>query len=72
MPKGGKREGAGRPQGALNKITEEARAQAEQLGCKPLDVMLSMIKSESRRNTCNHCKTCRKHTRDGSWRTLVL
>jgi hypothetical protein len=46
MRNGGKRPRAGRPKGSENKITEEARAKAETMGVKPLDVMLDMIKSE--------------------------
>jgi CheY-like chemotaxis protein len=46
MAHGGKRVGSGRPQGAENKVTTEARIQAEALGIKPLEVMLEMIKTE--------------------------
>ena len=45
MLHGGKRDGSGRPQGAANKVTQEAREKAE-IGCKPLDVLLDMIKTE--------------------------
>jgi hypothetical protein len=46
MLHGGKRDGSGRPQGATNKVTQEAREKAESIGCKPLDVLLDMIKTE--------------------------
>jgi hypothetical protein len=46
MPRGGKRDNSGRPKGAVAKIDQEARDKAEQLGIKPLDVMLEMIKVE--------------------------
>ena len=46
MPRGGKREGSGRKQGAVAKIDQEARDKAVSMGVKPLDIMLAMIKAE--------------------------
>jgi hypothetical protein len=40
MPKGGRREGAGRPRGSRAKLTKEAVVKAEALGPTPLEVML--------------------------------
>lgn len=44
MPKGGKRPGAGRPKGARNRATEEARAMAEETGETPLSYMLRVMR----------------------------
>jgi hypothetical protein len=37
-----RQDSSGCPQGASNKITQEARGKAEAIGCKPLDVLLNM------------------------------
>ena len=47
MPKGGKRPGAGRPKGARNKATEEARAMAEESGETPLAYMLRVMRDDT-------------------------
>ena len=44
MARGGKREGAGRPKGARNKATEEARQQAAKEGETPLAYMLRVMR----------------------------
>ena len=43
MPKGGPREGAGRPRGSRGRRTREAFAKAEALGPTPLEVMLEAM-----------------------------
>jgi hypothetical protein len=43
MPKGGRREGAGRPRGSRGRRTKEAVAKAEALGPTPLEVMLEAM-----------------------------
>ena len=43
MPKGGRREGAGRPRGSRGKRTREAVAKAEALGPTPLEVLLESM-----------------------------
>jgi hypothetical protein len=48
MPVGGKREGAGRPKGAVNKKTAEKIEAIEASGLTPLDYMLSVLRDESR------------------------
>ena len=47
MARGGKREGAGRPTGAVNKVTAEKRAEVEASGLTPLDFMLRVLRDES-------------------------
>ena len=52
MPRGGKRTGAGRPKGAVNKATAEARAAVEESGQTPLQYMVSVMrdpKADARR-----------------------
>jgi hypothetical protein len=44
MPRGGKREGAGRKQGALTKKTREVAEQATAQGKTPLEVMLDNMR----------------------------
>ena len=44
MPRGGKREGAGRPRGAKNKATAEAVAAVKASGETPLDYMVSVMR----------------------------
>jgi hypothetical protein len=46
MSRGGKRQGAGRPQGAAAKLDVESREKAKREGVAPLDIMISMIKAE--------------------------
>src|SRR5437763_16875685 len=43
MPKGGSREGAGRPRGSRGRRTKEAVAKAETLGPTPLEVLLESM-----------------------------
>src|SRR3954454_21406421 len=43
MPKGGSREGAGRPRGSRGKRTAESVAKAEALGPTPLEVLLESM-----------------------------
>src|SRR3954452_6453792 len=43
MPKGGRREGAGRPRGSRARRTRESVAKAEALGPAPLDVLLESM-----------------------------
>jgi hypothetical protein len=47
MPRGGKREGAGRKSGVKNKITRELMARVEATGITPLDYMLSVLRDET-------------------------
>jgi hypothetical protein len=44
MPRGGKRTGAGRPKGAVNKATAEAKAAVEASGETPLDYMIRVMR----------------------------
>ena len=44
MPRGGKRAGAGRPKGAVNKATAEAKAAVEESGQTPLEYMISVMR----------------------------
>lgn len=44
MARGGKREGAGRPSGAVTKRTREVAEKAVSEGITPLDFMLSMLR----------------------------
>jgi hypothetical protein len=43
MPKGGRREGAGRPRGSRGKRTRESIARAELLGPTPREVLLESM-----------------------------
>ena len=43
MPKGGQREGAGRPRGSRGKRTQASIAQAETLGPTPLEILLESM-----------------------------
>ena len=43
MPKGGAREGAGRPRGRRGKRTQQSVAKADALGATPLDVLLESM-----------------------------
>ena len=45
--RGGKREGAGRPAGALNKRTEENISAMEASGLSPLDYLLQVMRDET-------------------------
>ena len=47
MPVGGKREGAGRKPGSLNRRSKEAAEQAKREGITPLDYMLKIMRDES-------------------------
>jgi hypothetical protein len=44
--RGGKREGAGRPAGAVNKVTAERQAEVAASGLTPLEYMLSVMRNE--------------------------
>ena len=44
MPRGGKRTGAGRPRGAVNKATAEAKAAVEASGETPLEYMIRVMR----------------------------
>lgn len=46
MARGGKREGAGRPAGAVTKRTREAAEKASADGLTPLSYMLSILRDE--------------------------
>lgn len=48
MATGGKRAGAGRPKGAINKATAQKRAQIEASGLTPLDYMLQILRDEEK------------------------
>lgn len=76
--RGGKRRGAGRPKGAINKATEEARHMAALTGELPLEYMLRIMrdpKADTKRRDamaiaasrfCHHTLTAVEHTgRDG-------
>lgn len=47
MNRGGKREGAGRPKGAVNKATASRQAEIAASGLTPLDFMLNRMRDES-------------------------
>lgn len=47
MARGGKREGAGRPAGAIAKKTKELVEKIEASGLTPLDYMLNILRDES-------------------------
>jgi hypothetical protein len=47
MPRGGKREGAGRPSGAQNVKTVEQVEAVKASGLTPLDYMLSVLRNEA-------------------------
>lgn len=46
MPRGGKREGAGRKAGQSTKLNEEARKKALASGISPLDYLLQVMREE--------------------------
>jgi len=47
MPRGGKREGAGRPVGAANQRTREIADNAAKDGLTPLEYMLSIMRDDT-------------------------
>ena len=47
MARGGKREGAGRKPGAINKATREQRKAVKESGLTPLDYLLSVLRDET-------------------------
>lgn len=47
MTRGGKRPGSGRPKGAVNLMTAEAREKAAEGGITPLDYMLTVLRDEA-------------------------
>lgn len=47
MARGGKRKGAGRPQGALTERTREVAERAAQEGLTPLEFMLQIMRDET-------------------------
>jgi hypothetical protein len=46
MTRGGKREGAGRPSGAINKASAERQAEVAASGITPLEYMLRLMRDE--------------------------
>lgn len=48
MSHGGARPGAGRPKGALNRLTQEAREKAAEGGITPLEYMLDILRDEEK------------------------
>lgn len=50
MPRGGKREGAGRKRGAVTKKTQEIAAKAATEGITPLEVMVGAMREAWERN----------------------
>lgn len=46
MSQGGRRPGAGRPPGAVNKVAEEARRRALFKGVSPLEFLLKVMRDE--------------------------
>lgn len=46
MARGGKRDGAGRPAGAVTKRTREVAERAAEEGITPLDYMLGLLRNE--------------------------
>jgi BRCT domain type II-containing protein len=46
MPPGGRREGAGRKPGSVNKLDAEARKKAAEGGMMPLDYLLGIMRDE--------------------------
>jgi hypothetical protein len=46
MARGGKRDGAGRKPGAVNKATQEQREAVIESGLTPLDYLLSVMRDE--------------------------
>lgn len=47
MPRGGKREGAGRKAGAITKMAKEARTKAQATGQLPHEFLLSIVRGEA-------------------------
>ena len=47
MARGGKRDGAGRPAGAVTKKTREIAESAAAVGITPLDFMLNVLRNET-------------------------
>ena len=47
MSNGGKRQGAGRPKGAVAKVTAQARKKALESGISPLDYMLKVMRNSN-------------------------
>lgn len=45
MPRGGKREGAGRPKGALNKATADIREAAQEFSQEALQILISVART---------------------------
>ncbi len=45
MPRGGRREGAGRKSGVLNKVTTDVRALAEPYGTEALEQLVTLMRS---------------------------
>lgn len=46
MARGGKREGAGRPKGTVNKATAQRQAEVAASGLTPLDYLLGVMRDE--------------------------
>lgn len=47
MARGGKREGSGRPSGAINKASAERQAEVAASGVTPLEFMLNVMRDEA-------------------------
>src|SRR3954451_15409963 len=60
MPKGGLREGAGRPRGSRGKRTQEAVAKAETLGPTPLEVLLESMHAARAEGARSEAVDCAK------------
>ena len=63
MPRGGKREGAGRPVGVLNKRTREIAEAAIQTGKSPLEFALEVMRDDEKddRIRLDACKAALPH-----------
>lgn len=48
MAAGGRRPGAGRPKGTVNKLNDEVRAKALAGGVSPLDYLLAILRDETK------------------------
>src|SRR3954449_5729258 len=60
MPKGGSREGAGRPRGSRGRRTKEAVAKAETLGATPLEVLLESMHAARAEGARSEAVDCAK------------
>lgn len=68
MPRGGKREGAGRPKGAVNKATADIREAAQQYSSQALSVLVKVAtegESEAARVAAANAILDRAHGKPG-------